>query len=182
MPQICSVCNHPQRVQIEQCFVAGATLRTIADRYGPSKTALLRHRNHVAGTIALLKADQDTARSATLLDDVRVGEGRAERLYQQAEEILAGALREKDRRSALQAIRAAVDVMGQARGYLEHRGELNGELGRDRAQPAMAIQIICPVNPGGWDRSEGELQRGRNRGRGDRPDPALVNDDRAPVR
>jgi hypothetical protein len=37
-------------------------------------------------------------------------------LYSQAEEILAGALQDKDRRTALQAIRTAIDVMGEARG------------------------------------------------------------------
>ena len=78
---------------------------------------------------------------------MRAGEGRAERLYQHAEEILRGALRDKDQRTALQAIRAGVDVMGQARGYMELRGELTNELGRDRTPPAMTFQIICPAAP-----------------------------------
>ena len=89
---------------------------------------------------------REIARSGALLDDVRAGEQRAERLYRHAEEILAGALVDKDRRTALQAIRAAIDVMGEARGYMALRGELTGELDRD-AMPALQIQIVTPWSP-----------------------------------
>jgi hypothetical protein len=147
MPQICTICRHPHRLQIEQALVGGITLRTVSDQYGPSKTALLRHRSHVAGAIAARVQAQESVRTGTLLQDVRAGEGRAERLYAQAEEILSSALKDKDRRTALQAIRTAIDVMGEARGYLELRGELVGELGRDRTVAPMAIQIICPSAP-----------------------------------
>ena len=111
MPQTCTVCRHPQRLQVEQAMLNRTTLRIISEQFGPSKTALLRHRGHIVGPVMRRKADNDAVRSATLLDDVRAGEGRAERLYQQAEEILAGALKDRDRKSALQAISAAVNVM-----------------------------------------------------------------------
>jgi hypothetical protein len=66
----------------------------------------------------LLKANeaQEVIRAGNLLDDVRTGEGRAERLYAAAEEILERALEAKDLKTALAAIRASVDVMGEARG------------------------------------------------------------------
>jgi hypothetical protein len=147
MPQICTICRHPQRLEIEQAMLAGTSLRTVADRCGPSKTALLRHRPHISQALALNKQAQETARTGALLDDVRTGEGRAERLYEKAEEILTAALQDKDRRTALQAIRVAVDVMGEARGYLELRGEINGELGRDRSTAAFSVQIVCPWSP-----------------------------------
>jgi hypothetical protein len=149
VPQTCTICRHPQRLKIEQALVSGTPLRDIAGRYGTTKTVVARHRTHIAATIARHTQARDLARTGTLLDDVRTGEGRAERLYGQAEEILAGALKDKDRRTALQAIRAAVDVMSQARGYLELRGELTNELGRDRTAVAMSIQIVCPAAPEG---------------------------------
>jgi hypothetical protein len=124
-------------------------MRTIANHCGPdgpSKTALLRHRSHIAGIIVRRTQARETARTETLLGDIRAGEGRAERLYGQAEEILASALQDKDRRTALQAIRTAIDVMGEARGYLELRGELTGELDRDRGG-LLSVQIICPSAP-----------------------------------
>lgn len=122
-------------------------MRTIANHCGPSgpsKTALLRHRAHIGGVIEQQVQARESKRMGTLLSDIRAGEGRAERLYGQAEEILASALQDKDRRTALQAIRTAIDVMGEARGYLQIRGELTGELDRDRGGLQMSVQIICP--------------------------------------
>jgi hypothetical protein len=149
VPPTCTICRHPQRLKIELALVSGTPLRDIAVQFGTAKTVVARHRTHIAATIARHTEARDLARTGTLLDDVRTGEGRAERLYGQAEEILAGALQDKDRRTALQAIRAAVDVMSQARGYLELRGELTNELGRDRSPTLMSIQIVCPVAPEG---------------------------------
>jgi hypothetical protein len=88
---------------------------------------------------------------------VRTAEDRSERLYGAAETILERALRAKDLRTALQAIKAAVDVMREGRGYLELRGELTGEL--NRSQPPadgqkMLIQVISiPKLPGVEDDS-----------------------------
>jgi hypothetical protein len=147
VPQTCTICRNPRRVEIEQSLIARTPLRTISEQFGPSKTALLRHRTHVAGSLAQQTQTRESKRTGTLLGEIRAGEGRAERLYGQAEEILASALQDKDRRTALQAIRAAVDVMGQARGYLELRGELTGELDRDRGGLQMSIQIVCPSAP-----------------------------------
>lgn len=75
------------------------------------------------------------------------GDGRTERLYGQAEEILASALKEKDRRSALLAIRTAVSIMAEARSYLQIQGELTHELGWDRNLAGLFIQLICPSAP-----------------------------------
>jgi hypothetical protein len=150
MPQTCTICKHPQRLQIEQALLNRNTYRHIAKHFGTSTTALVRHRDHIVDTLARQTAERDTARNTTLLEDIRTGEGRAERLYQQAEEILRSALADQDRRTALQAVRAAIDVMGEARGYLELRGELTQELGRDRNSGPVCVQIVCPgITPGG---------------------------------
>ena len=145
MPRTCSVCRHAQRLEIERAIVAGTSLRTISGQFGPSKTAVLRHRTHVADTIARSKGALESVRTGALLDDVWAGEQRAERLYEQAEEILNSAIQNKDGRTALQAIRTAVNVVAEARGYLELRGQLTSELGRDRTPPTIAIQVICPA-------------------------------------
>ncbi len=44
MPQTCTVCSHQSRADIEAAIRAGTPYRTIAVRYGLSKTALLRHK------------------------------------------------------------------------------------------------------------------------------------------
>jgi len=82
----------------------------------------------------------ETARATTLLEDVRSGENRAERLYQHAETILAKALQMQDLKVALNAVKVAVGVMAEARGYLELRGQLSDQLG-ERNAPRMTTTI-----------------------------------------
>jgi hypothetical protein len=77
------------------------------------------------------------------LEDVRNAEGRAERLYNAAEAILARALDVKDLRTALQAIRAAADVMAEGRQYLELRGDLTGEFAAPKQGPPQRIQVLA---------------------------------------
>ena len=149
MARNCSICAHPKRLQIEQAMIAGVSLRDVAGRFGTAKTIVARHRDHVAESIAQSKEARDLVRTSALLDDVRAGERRAEQLYEQAEEILTSAIQNNDGRTALHAIRTAINVMGEARGYLELRGELTNELGRDRTPASMAIQIVCPAMPSG---------------------------------
>ena len=89
-------------------------------------------------------AAQEVARADSLLDDVRTEVGRAERLYGVAEDILEEAREAKDRKTALDAIRAAVNIMAEARQYLELRGELTGEL-PNVANPAANVPMIVRV-------------------------------------
>ena len=87
---------------------------------------------------------REVARADSLLADVRNAEDRAERLYGAAEGILERALEAEDLKTALNAIRAAVDVMGEARQYLELRGELTGEL-QNAADAAANVPMIVRV-------------------------------------
>ena len=135
MPRTCNVCKHPERETIERALVNGEAYRSIAARFGTSTTSLHRHRvDHLAAEIARAHEAQTVARADSLLDEVRTGGDRAERLYAAAEGILVRALEVKDLKTALQAIRAAVDVMREGRSYLELRGEITGELGQPRAR------------------------------------------------
>jgi hypothetical protein len=87
---------------------------------------------------------EEILRADSLLDDVRHGEDRAERLYNAAEAILRRALAAKDLRTAIQAIRAAADVMAEGRQYLELRGDLTGEFESNKPQTAtQKIQVIA---------------------------------------
>jgi hypothetical protein len=148
MPRTCTICRHPDRLRIEQAMITGTSLRDVAARFGTAKTIIARHRTHVADSIVRHAEVRELARARTLLDDIRAGEQRAESLYETAQEILQNALQEKDPRTAIQAIRAASAVMGEARNYLTLRGELTGEMGRDKPPAIVGIQIICPASAG----------------------------------
>jgi hypothetical protein len=43
----CTVCHHPQLSAIDLALLAGHTLESLHRQYGPSKSALHRHKNHV---------------------------------------------------------------------------------------------------------------------------------------
>jgi hypothetical protein len=151
----CSICGNRKRREIDKALIERRPLRHTASQYGTSTGALQRHRAHIHRD--LIEAHQTAsraqqfARADSLLDDVRNAEGRAERLYSAAEDILERALEAEDLKTALNAVRTAVDVMGEARQYLELRGELTGELHNvaDAAANVPLIRVLTvPRMPG----------------------------------
>jgi hypothetical protein len=158
MPRTCTICAHPQREAIEEALLAKKPYRHIASQFDTSTAALQRHKPHLRGDLVKVYDAVEVARSERLLDSVRSGEGRAERMYAAAEDIMTKALGARDLRTALQAIRAAVDVMGEARQYMELRGELSGELGKNKPPEWPVAQIVVtprivepPLLPPGED-------------------------------
>ena len=65
MPQTCSICTHADRRQINAALASEQSLRTIADHFGVSKTALLRHKEHLKQTVHLLEQEQEDQQEAT---------------------------------------------------------------------------------------------------------------------
>jgi len=129
MPMTCRVCGHKKRLEIDRALLEGQSLRDIARRTGTTASSLQRHKaEHLARDLVKAHEAREVARADSLLDDVRTAVGRAERLYGMAEDILDETREAKDRKTALDAIRAAVNIMAEARQYLELRGELTGEL------------------------------------------------------
>jgi len=72
MPQVCTICRHASRDEIDQALIAGESFRNIAKRYGTSATALFRHRSRDLPT-ALVKAKDasETVRADTLLERLK---------------------------------------------------------------------------------------------------------------
>jgi hypothetical protein len=142
MSQKCSVCHHPKRTEIEQALIIGDSLRDISGQFGPSKTAIARHRPHIADAIIRSIESRGLARTATLLEDIQVGRARAELLYSTAEHILNTALQKGEQQTALAAIKSAVNVLKEARGFMELSGQITGEL---QQSPTTQITIVMPA-------------------------------------
>lgn len=47
-----SIASHPKRAEIDKDLLAEIPLRTISDRYGPSKSALIRYRDQHLGSVS----------------------------------------------------------------------------------------------------------------------------------
>ncbi|HKV41232.1 MAG TPA: hypothetical protein VJX67_18650 [Blastocatellia bacterium] len=147
MPRTCTVCRHPQREAIEKECLAGAPYRAVAVKYGTSHSTLQRHEPHMRRELVQVHEAVEVARSERLLDCVRAGEARAERMCANAEEILAESLRQGDMKMALLAIRTSAVASGELREYQRFRGELSGELGKAKAPFVPEARIVITREP-----------------------------------
>ena len=99
----CRVCDHGERAAIDKAIVTrSASLRTIADRYGVSKTALIRHRDsHIPKLVQAAesaRATQEATSGAALMEELEALRGRVRAILDKAEE-------RDELRVALQAVR-----------------------------------------------------------------------------
>jgi hypothetical protein len=116
MPRRCSVCDHDDLADINTALASNEALRTIADRWSVSKTALIRHRNEHLPASSLLEAKEaeEMANADNLLKEVRELHERALSTLNRAEEA-------EELGVAMRAIR-------EARGDLERLAKLLEEL------------------------------------------------------
>ncbi len=127
MPRTCTICTHPEREAINRALVANEPFRHIADRFGLSHQALMRHKaEHLPAIMVKSKAAEATAHADDLFQQVKSLRNKAIRILLSAEE--AG-----DLRTALLGIR-------EARACVELLADMEGELNRN---PQINI-LIAP--------------------------------------
>lgn len=119
MPQTCRACKSPDRQAIDKALVAGEPLRTIADQWSVSKTALIRHKPHVA--TAIVKAGEK--REERLGDNLIDGMSRIQRKLW---EILAKMEASGDHRGEVVALREVRETMESQNKLLASAAQGNG--------------------------------------------------------
>jgi len=112
MPRRCTICDHPDRADIDKALVAGESFRKIAGRSGTTTSSLFRHRqSHLAELLARAKntfAAKETARTQELISHQETCEAEKDR---QALDVM----------QQLKAINAAcLEVLTQARAEGKH--------------------------------------------------------------
>lgn len=121
MPQTCHVCRLPNRQEAEEALLAGEPLRNIAERFGTSPPALLRHKEtHLPAKLVKAEDAREVASADTLTAKLRGIEAEARRLGKKAEK--AG-----DLRTALLAVRELVRLT-------ELAAKMSGELQAAKVQ------------------------------------------------
>jgi hypothetical protein len=145
MPRTCTVCKHSDREAIDRALLAKEGYRNIAERFGISTTALVRHRQeHLMPELVKAHDVAEVGRAESLLDDIRRTELRLEDLYKAATaEIMTPSLKKGDNRMALLAIREARGILGERRPFMELRGELTGE--REAPGPQIVVSFSTGV-------------------------------------
>ena len=116
MPRRCSVCDHDDSADINSALASNEPLRTIADRWSVSKTALIRHRNEHLPASSLLEAKEaeEMASADNLLDEVR--------------ELHERALSPLNRVEEAEELDVAIRAIREATGDLERSAKLLEEL------------------------------------------------------
>ncbi len=117
MPRVCSCCTHAEREAINAALVANEPYRTIADRYGLSHQALMRHK---AEHLPSIMVKSEEAREVAHADDLV---WQIKQLRNKAIGILGKAETAGDLKTALMGVR-------EARACIELLAEMEGEINR----------------------------------------------------
>lgn len=119
MPQPCSICTHPQRLEIDQAILAGEPNQRVATRFVVTESAIRRHKKngHIEQQLVKAEAAKEIITADKLLADLVSAKDQLEALRQTAES--AG-----DTRSAIAAVRECVRIIEITAKML---GELKGD-------------------------------------------------------
>jgi hypothetical protein len=87
MTQVCRVCSHPKRKEIEREILAGGVLSAIARKYGVGRDSVWRHKeNHIGTEIARQVRRSDQIHATKLLGDLEGLVDSARTILRKAEE------------------------------------------------------------------------------------------------
>ena len=144
MPQICSICRHEKRQEIDQALLSQQPFRTVADHWSVSKTALIRHRkDHLAvklamapgaaADLAMISSETAKAKEAAEVDEAETLYGQLRSIGRDTRAILEKAKTENNHELALKAI-------ARCEKQLELLARLLGELD-DGVKLALGVQV-----------------------------------------
>ena len=130
MPRSCSICEHPQRVEIDQALVGDASNRSLASLYDVSEAAIRRHRsNHLPAKLLKAHEAEEIAQADDLLADVRSLQARTLSILEAAE--------------AASQLSTALRAIREARSNVELLAKLVGELQSNQlAQQNVQINVV----------------------------------------
>ena len=117
MPRVCTICTHAEREAINAALVDSIAYRTIADRYGLSHQALMRHKaEHLPSLLVKSEEAKEVAHADDLVWQIK-------QLRNKAISILGKAETAGDLKTALMGVR-------EARACIELLAEMEGEINR----------------------------------------------------
>lgn len=141
----CTICNHPQRGEIDKALVAGVAYRRIAAEYGVSDGSLRRHKKngHIAEQIAKVAKKKEIKQAKAINNAVLTQEAHEVadvttilQTIGEHEEITSRLLTFAESQNDL---RSASGLLREMRANAELRARLIGEL-RDKS--AVTVNII----------------------------------------
>jgi len=133
MARRCTVCDHPQREEIDRQLVCGGSYRKIADQFSLSFGSISRHKDgHIPAALVKAHDADEVAQGDTLLDQVRA-------LQVESQTILAEARAAGDLKTALLGI-------GKALNCLELLFKVSGQL-QDQQSVTVSVNMDIYHSP-----------------------------------
>ena len=132
MPR-CKVCNHPNRKEIDQALLNGASVRDVGSMYGLDKSAVSRHQanGHIISALVKGHTAQEVARADSILGEVVSLKERGLILLDQAEG-------DGD-------IRTAAICLREVRSVLELLAKVTGEISKTTQTVNNTTVFNAPV-------------------------------------
>jgi hypothetical protein len=142
VPQSCTVCSHPDAIEInEALIVQGLANRAITRQYALSKDAVRRHKEHIPELLAKASRAEEVAQADTLLDRLEDLQRRTAAILERVEDTdnfnaSLGAIRE---------MRRNLEVIGEVTKELDRTPTVNLHLNPEFIQIRNAI--VAAVAP-----------------------------------
>ncbi len=142
----CTVCRHPDHIDIDKLLVAGLVPETLSKRFGLSASSIRRHkREHILPEIRKALERKEEKAALKLADRVARLIERTDNIWQAAEEIFAEAKSARARKDALAALKLALEASREMQSRLEFQGRVTGELAQPVAAGAGPVVLMVPV-------------------------------------
>lgn len=145
MGRVCSVCTHPNRVEIDKALVAGESNRAISRRFRVSKDAVLRHAaEHLPATLVKAAEARENAHALDVMAELQRVFQRANMLFDACDTWLRDP--EEPGRYTLEPRAEDVKVI-----YLEANGA-----GKPIRKKAPLSRLLAKIEDAGVDVERGE--------------------------
>jgi hypothetical protein len=137
MPRTCRACSHSLRAEIDRALAAGEPLRNIAKRVSISPAGLLRHKSHVAVTVAKAQERRQEKLGDSIFAEMR-------RVFDKGRELLEKFEADGDTRGAIMAlreVRATLEAMDTMQSKVDKvkQARIVVVFKRDPETPAIAV-------------------------------------------
>jgi hypothetical protein len=159
VPRECTVCAHPDRAEIDEALVGGASNRSVASLYDVSEAAVRRHKaNHLPAKLVMAQAAEEVAQADDLLAQMQD-------LQRRTLAILEAAESTNQHRTALSAIREArgnLELLAKLLGELDERPVVNLNLSPEWLELRAVIVAALEPHPEALRAVVGALESGGN--------------------
>jgi hypothetical protein len=137
MARACSICNHPQRAEIDSALALGQSARSIAAQFGcGDKAAARHHENHLSPAIVAVAAVEEERRLGDLVGELEAVTVTAKRMLQKAsDEGLQG-----QAQGWMREFRSCVELLLKVTGQLHERPTVTVNL---LSSPEVALIFVA---------------------------------------